>query len=153
MGKKKDKASKAERKAARKAHEAELLREADREAAAVAAPTEGKGGPTGESVRTLLRLPRRGVDLSNRDARATPGFDGDKAAGKSALAALGDPLSEWQERLFADGRVSGDARRVLLVLQGMDTAGKGGVIRKAVALVDPQGVQITSFKAPTAEER
>lgn len=147
------KLKKAQHKAARLAREADLLREADAEAAAVAEPDEGKGGPTGESLLTLLRLARRGVDLSNRDARATPGFDGNKKAGKSALAALGDPLSEWQERLFADGRASGQARRVLLVLQGMDTAGKGGVVRHSVALLDPQGVQITSFKAPTAQER
>ena len=42
---------------------------------------------------------------------------------------------------------------MLLVLQGMDTSGKGGVLRHTVGLVDPQGVKITSFKAPTDEER
>jgi PPK2 family polyphosphate:nucleotide phosphotransferase len=42
---------------------------------------------------------------------------------------------------------------VLLVVQGMDTAGKGGILRHVVGLVDPQGVSITAFKAPTAEER
>ena len=42
---------------------------------------------------------------------------------------------------------------MLLVLQGMDTSGKGGVLRHTVGLVDPQGVHITSFKAPTEEER
>ena len=42
---------------------------------------------------------------------------------------------------------------MLLVLQGMDTSGKGGVLRHTVGLVDPQGVRITSFKAPTEEER
>jgi PPK2 family polyphosphate:nucleotide phosphotransferase len=42
---------------------------------------------------------------------------------------------------------------VLLVLQGLDTAGKGGVLRVTVGLVDPEGVKITSFKAPTEEER
>ena len=41
---------------------------------------------------------------------------------------------------------------MLLVLQGMDTSGKGGILRHAVGLVDPQGVHIKSFKAPTAEE-
>ena len=42
---------------------------------------------------------------------------------------------------------------MLLVLQGMDTSGKGGVLRHTIGLVDPQGVRITSFKAPTDEER
>ncbi len=42
---------------------------------------------------------------------------------------------------------------MLLVLQGMDTSGKGGVLRHTVGLVDPQGVRITSFKAPTEEEK
>jgi polyphosphate kinase 2 (PPK2 family) len=42
---------------------------------------------------------------------------------------------------------------VLLVIQGMDTSGKGGIMRHVVGAVDPQGVEITSFKAPTAEEK
>jgi PPK2 family polyphosphate:nucleotide phosphotransferase len=65
---------------------------------------------------------------------------------------MGDGLADLQERLFAEGKTGG-TRNVLLVLQGMDTSGKGGVIRHAVGLVDPQGVRITSFKAPTEEER
>ena len=70
------------------------------------------------------------------DARGRPGFDGDKAAGQDALADLTEPVSELQERLFAESRGSG-TRAVLLVLQGMDTSGKGGVIRKTIGLVDP----------------
>src|SRR5262249_23303190 len=61
-------------------------------------------------------------------------------------------LSDLQERLWAE-RTTGSPRRVLLVLQGMDTSGKGGVLRHTVGLMDPQGVKITSFKAPTDEER
>lgn len=148
----KNKSKKAKAKAERKQREKALLAEADKEAKAAAEPESGSGGPTGERLTTLLRLPRRGVDLANRDPRQTPGFDGDKAAGKSALEAVGDPLSELQERLYAEGK-AGSTRRVLLVLQGMDTSGKGGVLRHSVGLVDPQGVKITSFKAPTAEER
>ena len=45
------------------------------------------------------------------------------------------------------------AKRILMVLQGMDTSGKGGVIRHAIGMVDPQGVRIKAFKAPTEEER
>jgi PPK2 family polyphosphate:nucleotide phosphotransferase len=85
------------------------------------------------------------------DTRATPGFEGGKKDGKKALAALADELSDLQERLFAEGR-SGGSRSVLLVLQGMDTSGKGGTLRHAVGLFDPQGVRIKSFKAPTRAE-
>jgi PPK2 family polyphosphate:nucleotide phosphotransferase len=92
------------------------------------------------------------VDLATLPTDATPGFVGGKKKGAAALAALGDELSDLQERLWAE-RTTGSRRRVLLVLQGMDTSGKGGVLRHTVGLVDPQGVKITSFKAPTAEER
>src|SRR5690606_24819237 len=50
------------------------------------------------------------------------------------------------------GATAGSRRSVLLVIQGMDTAGKGGVMRHVVGNVDPQGVAITAFKAPTKEE-
>ncbi|CAB4711117.1 unannotated protein [freshwater metagenome] len=76
----------------------------------------------------------------------------DKESGTQALLDLADGLGDLQERLFAAGR-GGSPRRVLLVLQGMDTSGKGGVLRHAIGLVDPQGVQLHSFKAPTEEER
>lgn len=100
----------------------------------------------------LHRLPSGPVDLSAVPTDAKPGFDGGKKKGTAALLALGDELSELQERLWAE-RTTGSSRRVLLVLQGMDTSGKGGVLRHTVGLVDPQGVKITSFKAPTPEER
>ncbi len=100
----------------------------------------------------LHRLSPGAVDLSTMPTDATPGFDGGKTKGKAALFALGDELSDLQERLWAE-KTTGSPRRVLLVLQGMDTSGKGGVLRHTVGLVDPQGVKITSFKAPTDEER
>ncbi len=92
------------------------------------------------------------VDLAAMPTDATPGFTGTKADGERALHDLGPGLADLQERLWA-ARESGDTRRILLVLQGMDTSGKGGVIRKTVGLIDPQGVRISSFKAPTEEER
>jgi PPK2 family polyphosphate:nucleotide phosphotransferase len=102
-------------------------------------------------VSDLLRVPAGPVDLSALDTRATPGFDGGKAAGKAALADLGARLSDLQERLHAEG-VSGGSRSLLLILQGMDTSGKGGVVRHVIGQVDPQGCEIASFKAPTREE-
>lgn len=101
---------------------------------------------------SVLRLPPGPVDLTALDPSSTPGFKGGKSDGKAALADVGDELSDLQERLFAEG-TTGSHRRILLVLQGMDTSGKGGVLRHTVGLIDPQGVRITSFKAPTEEEK
>ncbi|WP_372735209.1 polyphosphate kinase 2 family protein [Nocardioides sp.] len=99
-----------------------------------------------------LRLPPGPVDLASLPTNNTPGFAGDKAEGESRLAALESDLSDLQERLWAESKMGEGHRRVLLVLQGMDTSGKGGTLRHTVGLVDPQGLRITSFKAPTEEE-
>ncbi len=109
-------------------------------------------GPMTDHLTAHLRLPSGPVDLTTIETDAAPGFDGKKADGKATLFAMGDELSDLQERLWAQRTVGSD-RRVLLVLQGMDTSGKGGVLRHTIGLVDPQGVRITSFKAPTDEER
>ncbi|QYJ05277.1 polyphosphate kinase 2 family protein [Nocardioides panacisoli] len=98
-----------------------------------------------------LRLAPGPVDLSALSTEETPDFDGGKSEGKEELAELGPELADLQEKLFAEGR-SGGRRSVLLVLQGMDTSGKGGTVRHTMGLVDPQGVSITAFGPPTAEE-
>jgi PPK2 family polyphosphate:nucleotide phosphotransferase len=98
-----------------------------------------------------LRVPAGPVGLTAIPTDATPGFDGDKHAGTEALEALGPELADLQERLFAEG-TTGSRRSVLLVLQGMDTSGKGGTLKHTVGLMDPQGVRIHSFKAPTKDE-
>ena len=98
----------------------------------------------------LLRAPAD-VRLRDIDTRSTPGFDGDKADGERALADGVDELSSLQERLHA-ASTAGETRRVLLVIQAMDTAGKGGIVRHVIGSVDPQGVQLASFKRPTEEE-
>jgi len=92
-----------------------------------------------------------GIDIAAIDTSATPGFDGDKAAGEIALAEGADQLASLQEQLFAASRL-GDTRSVLLVLQAMDTAGKGGIVKHVVGSVDPQGIQLAAFKRPTPEE-
>src|SRR6201988_1561482 len=96
-----------------------------------------------------LRLPPGPVDLKAMETKVAPGYDGNKASGKADLAALGPELEGLPERLFA---AKDDGRSVLLVLQGMDTSGKGGTLKHTVGLMDPQGVKITSFKGPTKEE-
>lgn len=102
------------------------------------------------SPSTSLRAGAVGP-LARFDPRATPGFDGDRTAGEALLQRYGDELAGLQERLFAEGR-SGGSRSFLLVLQGMDTAGKGGVVRHVGGAMDPQGLSIRGFGKPTAEE-
>ncbi|MDO5534522.1 MAG: polyphosphate kinase 2 family protein [Propionibacteriaceae bacterium] len=91
-------------------------------------------------------------DLASFDRNGHPGWDGDKADGEEYLPERGEEMSELQERLFAEGR-EGGTRSVLLVLQGLDTAGKGGIVRHVLGMVDPQGVALASFGVPTEEER
>ena len=91
-------------------------------------------------------------DLSSFDRNGQPGWDGDKDDGQAYLPERGEEMSELQERLFAEGR-EGGKRSVLLVLQGLDTAGKGGIVRHVMGMVDPQGVALASFGVPTEEER
>ncbi len=117
---------------------------------AAAEPAQAEA-PAG-SLLDKLRVPEGPVDLSGYDTSTTPGFSGGKTEGREALEALGPEVSDWQERLYAEGRKGGE-RSVLLVLQGMDTSGKGGVIRHGAGLMDPEGLRITSFKAPTPAEK
>jgi PPK2 family polyphosphate:nucleotide phosphotransferase len=92
------------------------------------------------------------LDLASVDTGATPGFFGDKKDGQKALDAGVAEFADLQERLYAASRF-GDTRRLLLVLQAMDTAGKGGIVKHVVGSVDPQGTHIHAFKAPTDEEK
>ncbi|MBC2639510.1 MULTISPECIES: polyphosphate kinase 2 family protein [unclassified Rhodococcus (in: high G+C Gram-positive bacteria)] len=90
--------------------------------------------------------------VAELDCKGTPGFVGDKSDGLRLFEERGAVLSTLQEKLYANGR-SGDHRAVLLVLQGMDTAGKGGMVRHVIGHVDPQGVDHASFGVPTPEEK
>ncbi|MFA4080725.1 polyphosphate kinase 2 family protein [Mycobacteroides salmoniphilum] len=95
---------------------------------------------------------RPGLLFADVDTRSTPGFDGSREDGEALQAELSERLGGLQEMLYANGR-SGDHRSVLLVLQGMDTAGKGGIVKHVVGQVDPQGIEHASFGVPTEEER
>lgn len=101
--------------------------------------------------RELLRVGPH-FQLASLDHRATPGWAGDERDAAAYTASITPLLATLQERLFAAAG-EGSARRVLVIAQGLDTAGKGGLARHVMGLVDPQGVRLTAFKAPTAEER
>ena len=100
----------------------------------------------------LLGVPAAGIDIRYVDTRSTPAIDGSKVDAAKLQAKLAPQLAELQERLYAEGRTGG-TRSVLLVLQGLDTSGKSGTIEHVIGQIDPQGAQITGFKAPTPEER
>lgn len=93
-----------------------------------------------------------GFRLADVDPQSTSGYGGAKADGRRDLEAGLDELNLLQERLFAGSRVGVAKDSVLLILQAMDSAGKGGIVRHVVGGVDPQGVALTAFTAPTDEE-
>lgn len=109
--------------------------------------------PTNDLRRSLRVDPDDGVvDLADYSPRRIPTGPQSRKESLVALESLGPELVGLQERMYADG-TTGERRSVLLVLQGMDTAGKGGVIEHVVGLVGPEGTHIRAFKRPTAEEQ
>jgi PPK2 family polyphosphate:nucleotide phosphotransferase len=85
--------------------------------------------------------------IADHDPADTHGIDVDKKRAQERLEADIVRLADLQERLYAQDRWA-----VLIVLQGMDAAGKDGVVKHVMAGVNPQGCDVHSFKAPSAEE-
>ncbi len=99
-----------------------------------------------------LRFRGSGPRLASIPARGTPGWkfsSSDEAKEKAAVRVAENlaRIDELQYRLYAEGRQS-----LLIVVQGMDTSGKDGVIRKVMAAFNPQGCHVWGFKVPSAEE-
>jgi PPK2 family polyphosphate:nucleotide phosphotransferase len=108
---------------------------------------------SGTSLRDILRVPDGPVDLGSLDPAATPRAPGGKAATTGRLPRQGERLAQLQEMLYAEGTTPGAAKRVLLILQGMDGCGKDGTVKHVVGMLNPQGCRIANFKAPTEQER
>ena len=87
------------------------------------------------------------IRLEDYDPSDTGKYDDEKDEGLELLGELNQDLEKLQELLYAEHK-----HRVLVVLQGMDTSGKDGVIRHVFEGVNPQGVRVASFKVPTPEE-
>lgn len=85
------------------------------------------------------------IDLSEIDTRAPKELD--KQQTKEKTKAILGELTELQNLLYAEGKHS-----ILVVIQGMDASGKDGVTRNVFTSMNPQGVIVKSFKAPSAEE-
>ncbi|NMN98010.1 polyphosphate kinase 2 family protein [Antrihabitans stalactiti] len=103
--------------------------------------------PASEALRATKK-----TSLAEFNTRATPGFSGDSNQAAELLTERGAVFAALQEKLYANGR-SGGNRSVLLVLQGMDTSGKGGIVRHVIRAADPSGIDHTSFGVPTEEEK
>jgi PPK2 family polyphosphate:nucleotide phosphotransferase len=97
--------------------------------------------------RQYLIKPDQNVNLSNWDPASTPAWKSGKGEAEKCIQELNTRLEALQELLFAQGK-----HKILVVLQGMDTSGKDGVIRRVFEGVNPQGVRVASFKVPTAPE-
>jgi PPK2 family polyphosphate:nucleotide phosphotransferase len=85
------------------------------------------------------------IKLSEISTRAPKDLDKEKT--KKKTQDILDELDDLQNLLYAEGKHS-----LLIVIQGMDASGKDGVIRNVFGKLNPQGVTVKSFKAPTSEE-
>lgn len=91
-------------------------------------------------------LPRAPLKLLDKHARVANAPDDEKL--KRDTSKLVESIGDIQRKFYADGRFA-----LLIVLQGRDASGKDGTIRKVFTGVNPQGVNVSSFKVPTEEEQ
>jgi len=102
--------------------------------------------PQSRDLRSALRVrPGSRVDLAKVDPAATHGHT--KPKSEAELAAGVERLTDLQDRIWAEGR-----QKILVVLQGIDAAGKDGTVRHVMSAFNPQGCSVTPFKAPSADE-
>ena len=92
--------------------------------------------------------PGHAPDVARRDPASTAGAPGDRAATEAATEAQVRELAGLQDRLWAEAQ-----RSLLVVLQGIDAAGKDGTIKHVFRGVNPQGVRVAAFKEPTPLEQ
>src|ERR1700722_10125580 len=94
-------------------------------------------------IKRCIVKPGSKIDLADRDPGDTFGLDHDDDATQKNI----DRLTELQHLLYADHK-----HALLIVLQALDAGGKDGTIRHVMSGVNPQGCEVTSFKAPSSEE-
>ena len=98
-------------------------------------------------MNRYLVEPGNKVKLSAWDANDNGDFRGGKEAALNEILNLNKKLEDLQELLYAEHE-----HKVLVILQGMDTSGKDGVIRRVFEGVSPLGTRVANFKEPTVEE-
>ena len=102
--------------------------------------------------RKILRF-RPGTKVADIDANSSPGYSGARNGSDEVQAQRNERFAGLQEMLYATGKTGSDNHSLLLVLQGMDTAGKGSIVKHVVGAGNPMGIRYTSFGVPTEEER
>ena len=98
----------------------------------------------------LLRF-HHDTKVSDIDGDSTPGFDGNKDDAERFISISSSEIARYQRLMYANG-VKGSHRRLLIVLQGMDASGKGGIVRHVFSQGDPMGMHYHGFGAPKGEE-
>lgn len=96
--------------------------------------------------KALVAQPGKPFDLSKRDTSGRDVF-ADKAEAETSLKKDAAVINELKDMLYAEGR-----RSLLVILQGMDTAGKSGTIKSVFSETTPLGMEVKAFKAPSTEE-
>src|SRR5579863_5322279 len=97
-------------------------------------------------TQKLIVRPGSKINLSDYDADETYGYEKGAECKKHTTKAI-ERMDKLQYRLYADNRYA-----LLIVLQGIDAAGKDGTIRHVMSGINPEGCSVTSFKQPTHEE-
>jgi PPK2 family polyphosphate:nucleotide phosphotransferase len=101
----------------------------------------------GIHTKRYIVEPGSKLRLEHRDPADTSGFDGGEDYALDLSKQLDQRLDRLQEKLYAEHK-----RRVLIVLQAIDTGGKDGTIRRIFDGVNPSGVRVAHFKEPTQQE-
>ena len=92
-----------------------------------------------------------GMQVTDVEGDSTPGFDGNKEDAEEFISISSSEIARYQRLMYANG-VKGSTRRLLIVLQGMDASGKGGIVRHVFSQGDPMGIHYHGFGKPAAEE-
>ncbi|MDB5823753.1 MAG: polyphosphate kinase [Herminiimonas sp.] len=101
-----------------------------------------------ESATERFRVKNKAPKLTDDEAAAKPLSTGDKGKDENKLNELGEEIATLQDMLYAEHE-----RKLLVVLQGMDTSGKDGTVKGVFGHIDPQGIRTVPFRAPSLEEK
>ncbi|MDB9741808.1 polyphosphate kinase 2 family protein [Akkermansiaceae bacterium] len=96
---------------------------------------------------TYLVKPGQQVAVGGEEASDKALYNGNKASSKKPLKGILDSMLEEQTKLYA-----GESKKLLVVIQAMDTGGKDGCVKSVFATVDPKGINVECFKKPSSDE-